>query len=1112
MNLINLRRRSLLPLIALGVMAAVVVFVMNLTANAAVTESVRTDTPIVLNGVVWDIEQVGNTVVVAGSFTQVQTSRNGPIVTQPGIFAYDLDSGMFIDTFRPILANRAGSTKAVEVRDLVAAEDGKSVYLGGRFVTIDDRSDGKVRTRNRLAKLNVSDGRLDRNFAQAGVDSKVMSLALADGYLYVGGIFQRVYDTAIGRPPVFRDVRGLARFDATTGSYDPGFRVETRVDAGSNWQGGRGYGVSSVDVTPDGTKLVIAHRGKELFDANRNESFARPGIAIIDLTTAGGPSVTAFRGLFPVAADPNQDFFWEGQCSGRGIQIKDMEVSPDGTYFVTVSQGADSGYQCDTAVRWPITTAGGVRPDWVARVFDSVFSVGIANDAVYIGGHFRYMTTSNSPSPYPGRTVVNGARVGDIYTANGTSTNFRNDLVNPGYVFPANQIGAINPTTGLGIETWRPRSNAFACVCALTVIDRGLLIGQDRDRINGFYTGRHGFLDNTPDAGDPQCRVSLDDLGRPVVQWTAIGNVNQWNIAGNGAFVGSSTTTSFLHTEAMGGQRFTYELRFNRNGISQTDNCGTVFVEANGTINLARSGIATQSSTLGGAVATRAIDGNTDGIYANGSVSHTNGTSQQWWQVELTRQSSIDGIAIWNRTDSNTDQLADVSVFISNAPIADGTIDQIRARAGITEIRRNGVQGRLISITDDLRGRYIRIQMPANALQLAEVEVLGQRSAVLDCSVTQFNGVPTITWNDTEAGRYTVRRDGIWKASVDGTTWTDTALVPGTYTYTVEAIEGGATTQTATCGLTIALTTLTCNATAVGNTVTVTWNDGDWTRASIWRDDAFVATVDGADLSWSETITAGTYKYTVKASVNGQDAETGCGTVTIDLPTLTCTAGVVDSTATVNWSDGGWSRVSVSRDSNFQAMVDNGALTWSETLLPGTYAYTIKAVINGLDVDANCGTATIEPAPLTCSAATAGDTVTVAWTDGGWNRVSIRRNGAFQALIEDGSLTWNDTPGAGTHAYTIEASINGQNIDANCGTVTIAAKVLTCTATIADGNVNVTWNSVDADSYQVRRNGSWAATVDAATTSWTDTGAAAAANTYAVRYRTDGANVTINCG
>jgi hypothetical protein len=69
--------------------------------------------------------------------------------------------------------------------------------------------------------------------------------------------------------------------------------------------------------------------------------------------------------------------------------------------------------------------------------------------------------------------------------------------------------------------------------------------------------------------------------------------------------------------------------------------------------NLALTGIATQSSTWHGALASRAIDGNTHGYFSHGSVSHTAGHGatdpEPWWQVKLTEPDEIGTIKVFNR-------------------------------------------------------------------------------------------------------------------------------------------------------------------------------------------------------------------------------------------------------------------------------------------------------------------------------------------------------------------------------------------------------------------------------------------------------------------------------
>jgi azurin/glucose/arabinose dehydrogenase len=68
--------------------------------------------------------------------------------------------------------------------------------------------------------------------------------------------------------------------------------------------------------------------------------------------------------------------------------------------------------------------------------------------------------------------------------------------------------------------------------------------------------------------------------------------------------------------------------------------------------NIATSGKATQSSVSNDGEAKRAIDGKTDGSYNSGTQTHTEeNENKPWWEVDLGKNASIDGIVIWNRSE-----------------------------------------------------------------------------------------------------------------------------------------------------------------------------------------------------------------------------------------------------------------------------------------------------------------------------------------------------------------------------------------------------------------------------------------------------------------------------
>lgn len=76
------------------------------------------------------------------------------------------------------------------------------------------------------------------------------------------------------------------------------------------------------------------------------------------------------------------------------------------------------------------------------------------------------------------------------------------------------------------------------------------------------------------------------------------------------------------------------------------------------------SGQAIQSSTYGEGEAKRAHDGNADGVYEKGSVSHTNEETNPWWLLDLGSAQDIGKIVVHNRADCCGDRLKDATVEV----------------------------------------------------------------------------------------------------------------------------------------------------------------------------------------------------------------------------------------------------------------------------------------------------------------------------------------------------------------------------------------------------------------------------------------------------------------
>ncbi|PTL82692.1 discoidin domain-containing protein [Vitiosangium sp. GDMCC 1.1324] len=120
-----------------------------------------------------------------------------------------------------------------------------------------------------------------------------------------------------------------------------------------------------------------------------------------------------------------------------------------------------------------------------------------------------------------------------------------------------------------------------------------------------------------------------------------------------------------------------------------------------------------QSSTDWGGAASRAVDGNMDGNFNAGSVTHTATESQPWWQVDLQSSRFINKVVVRNRTDCCSDRLNNFKVLVSE----DGSTWQAYSFPNVAPQQTEFPVGRT--------GRFVKVQLDGSGvLSLAEVKVL----------------------------------------------------------------------------------------------------------------------------------------------------------------------------------------------------------------------------------------------------------------------------------------------------------------------------------------------------------------------------------------------------
>ena len=99
--------------------------------------------------------------------------------------------------------------------------------------------------------------------------------------------------------------------------------------------------------------------------------------------------------------------------------------------------------------------------------------------------------------------------------------------------------------------------------------------------------------------------------------------------------------------------------------------------------NLALDGTASQKSTGFGGVASRSIDGMSDGSWTSNSVTHTNFESQPYLDIDLGGIYDLNEIVLWNRTDCCSYRLDDVWVFASDNPFGATSPSELSGTTGV---------------------------------------------------------------------------------------------------------------------------------------------------------------------------------------------------------------------------------------------------------------------------------------------------------------------------------------------------------------------------------------------------------------------------------------------
>ena len=395
---------------------------------AVVSENPSDTTPhLIFNAPSQDVRayaQVGDTVYAGGLFNQVQDPARTTTYARQNFVAFDRETG----AISPLDLAFNGTVAAIE-----ATADGTALFISGSFSQVNGI------TRRGLVKYDLVNNQIDPTFL-AGNLRTVSDLELANGAVIAAGTFSK----------------HLVALDPTTGADTGAIAVTVAGEIVS----GDETRVHHIAVSPDGTRLVAVGNFATVDDQGRPRAFMLDLGATATLSTWHAPR-------------------FDVDCrSSRGFSARDVDFSPDGTYFVIVATGGDvpEGV-CDAAARFETANVGSsVAPTWLNETDgDSLYSVAITGPAVYVGGHQRWLDDG--------------------------------EVSRPG-------IGAIDPATGLALA-WNPTKSRNHGTMVLYATPQGLWVGSDGEEFGHEDHAGIGFapLGDEEDTTDPTVAVVTPSAG-----------------------------------------------------------------------------------------------------------------------------------------------------------------------------------------------------------------------------------------------------------------------------------------------------------------------------------------------------------------------------------------------------------------------------------------------------------------------------------------------------------------------------------------------------------------------------------------------------------------------
>jgi len=341
---------------------------------------------------------------LGGEFTKM-VSPTGSTASRNYLAAVDGATGD-LTSWNP---KASGKVWALEV-----AADGKSVYVGGDFSKIGDRSVSKV------AKVDLTTGKVDTTFKPRSVKGRVRALALDGDRLYIGGEFGSVdgqsrpkvaaVDPVTGAllpwtPPPLGPGRYLGNTGVPTPDYSPGhvFAIDVLPGkvfvAGNFLDLGGQAGLATLDAATGAVAEPYYDLGRPMFDLETLDG--------VLYAVGGGPGGR----LYALEAN-DDDPLWRAKVDGDnvGVAVSPTTVYLAGHYDYIVSKDSSCYKFCPGGPNRHHLAAFGRtdgallpwNPD--ADTNTGPFTLAVGANALYVGGEFRNI----NGQPQPGFAIFPG--------------------------------------------------------------------------------------------------------------------------------------------------------------------------------------------------------------------------------------------------------------------------------------------------------------------------------------------------------------------------------------------------------------------------------------------------------------------------------------------------------------------------------------------------------------------------------------------------------------------------------------------------------------------------------------------------------------------------------